>query len=97
MPMAQMEVKVVEYGFSEENESYYVTYRVKNLDLVSLKKLKERLKDPVVVICDELFLTVYFEERFYPFKSEEAQINPEDFLAREELEMTAYLLGLLED
>jgi len=53
--MAQMEVKVVEYGFSEENESYYVTYQVKNLDLESLKKLKERLQDPVVVICGELF------------------------------------------
>jgi hypothetical protein len=55
------------------------------------------LEDPAVVKCDDLYLTVYFDEKFYPFRSEEAQRNPEDFLTREELEMTAYLLDLLED
>ncbi len=95
--MAKLKVKIVEQGFSEEYKSYYVTYKVNNLDEEELKKLKERLEDPVVIKCDDLFLTVYFEEKFYPFKSEESKINPEDFLAREELEMTAYLLDLLED
>ncbi len=95
--MGKLKVKVVEYGFSKEDESYYVTYQVTNLDAGDLKKLKERLEDPFVVKCDDIFLTVYFEEKFYPFESEESQRNPEDFLAREELEMTAYLLGLLED
>lgn len=95
--MDKLKVKIAENGFSEEYGSYYVTYQVTNLDADTLKKLKERLEDPAVVKCDDLFLTVYFEEKFYPFRSEESQRNPEDFLAREELEMTAYLLDLLED
>lgn len=95
--MAQMEVKVAEYGFSEENKSYYVMYQVKNLDPEAVGKLAVKLEDPVVVKSGDLFITVYFEEMYYPFKSEEAQVNPEDFIAREELEMTAYLLDLLED
>lgn len=92
-----MKVKIAEHGFSEKYKSYYVTYQVTNLDSKSLKKLKERLEDPVIIKDGELFLTVYFEERFYPFGSEESKRNPEDFLAREELEMTAYLFDLLED
>lgn len=95
--MAKMMVKVVEHGFSKEYQLYYVTYQVTNLDSKTLNILKERLEDPVLIKGDELFLTVYFEEKFYPFKSEESKRNPEDFLAREELEMTAYLLDLLED
>lgn len=95
--MTKMKVKIAEHGFSEKYKSYYVTYQVTNLDSKSLKKLKERLEDPVIIKDDELFLTVYFEERFYPFGSEESKRNPEDFLAREELEMTAYLFDLLED
>ncbi|HEY0196370.1 MAG TPA: DUF5750 family protein [Methanobacterium sp.] len=95
--MDKLKVKITEHGFSEEFKSYYVTYQVKNLDKEALKKFEERLEDPAVVKGNDLFLTVYFEEKFYPFKSEESQRNPEDFLAREELEMTAYLLDLLED
>ena len=95
--MAKMMVKIADQGFSEEYQSYYVTYQVTNLDSETLKKLKERLEDPIIIKGDELFLTVYFEERFYPFRSEESKRNPEDFLAREELEMTAYLLDLMED
>lgn len=95
--MDKLKVKIAEYGFSKEYDSYYVTYQVTNLDPENLKKLKERLEDPAVVKCDDLFLTVYFEEKFYPFRSEESQRNTGDYFAREELEMTAYLLDLLED
>jgi hypothetical protein len=72
-------------------------YQVKNLDPEAVGKLAVKLEDPVVVKSGDLFITVYFEEMYYPFKSEEAQVNPEDFIAQEELEMTAYLLDLLED
>ncbi|HTX61769.1 MAG TPA: DUF5750 family protein [Methanobacterium sp.] len=95
--MNRLNVKIREYGYSEEYNSYYVTYQVSDLDKNALKKLEERLEDPLMVKKDDLFLTVYFDEKFYPFKSEESQINPSDFLAREELEMTAYLVDLLED
>lgn len=95
--MTKLKVKIAEYGYSKEYKRYYVTYQVTELDANSLRKLKERLEDPVMVKCNDLYLTVYFEERFYPFKSEESKNNPADFLAREELEMTAYLLDLLEE
>ena len=95
--MTEMKVKIAEHGFSKKYKSYYVTYKVSNLDSDAQKKLKDRLEDPIIIKCDELFLTVYFEDRFYPFGSEESKRNPEDFIAREELEITAYLLDLLED
>jgi hypothetical protein len=95
--MDKMLVKIVEKGFSEEYDGYYVTYQISNLDKKEINKLKERLEDPVEESNDYLHITIYFEEKFYPFKSEEAQRNPEDFLSREELEMTAYLIDLLED
>ncbi len=95
--MPKLKVKIAEHGYSSEYKKFYVTYQVTELDKNILKKLKERLEDPAVVKCDDLYLTVYFEERFYPFRSEESKRNPEDFMFREELEMTAYLLDLLED
>jgi hypothetical protein len=95
--MTNFKVKIAEHGYSDEYKRYYVTYQVTGLDHDGLKKLKERLEDPAVVKCDDIYLTVYFEERFYPFRSEESQRNRADFLAREELEMTAYLMDLLED
>ena len=92
-----MNVKIVEYGFSTDYESYYVTYKVNDLDRETLDKLKERLEDPVKVVCNDLYLTTYFEEKYFPFGSDDSKMNPEDFMAREEIEMTAYLLDLLED
>ncbi|MCE5214128.1 MAG: hypothetical protein LLF83_05350 [Methanobacterium sp.] len=95
--MNKLQVKIVENGFSEENNKYYVTYQVKNLDTDIINKLINRLEDPAEIRGDHLYITIFFEEEFYPFKSEESHRNPEDFLAREELEMTAYLIDLLED
>ena len=95
--MKKLKVKIQELGYSTERESYFVTYQVSNLEEDSLNKLQERLEDPIIVKGDNLYLTVYFEEKYYPFRSAEAQRNPADFIAREELEMTAYLLDLLED
>ncbi len=95
--MGKLKVKITEYGYLKEYNSYYVTYQVTNLDLDTLNRLKERLEDPAVIKCEDLFITMHFEEKYYPFGSEESKRNPEDFLAREELEMTAYLVDLLED
>lgn len=91
-----LQVKIVEYGFSENYARYYVTYKVTDLNAETLSKLKDRLKDPVKIVCNDLYLTTYFEEEYYPFKSEDSQKNPEDFVAREEIEMLAYIIDLLE-
>lgn len=92
-----MQVNIAEYGFSEEYEKYYVTYKITDITDETVYKLKKRLKDPVKVMCNDLYLTTYFEEKYYPFRSGESEKNPEDFVAREEIEMLAYLLDLLED
>ena len=94
--LQNLQVKIVEYGFSENYARYYVTYKVTDLNAETLSKLKDRLKDPVKIVCNDLYLTTYFEEEYYPFKSEDSQKNPEDFVAREEIEMLAYIIDLLE-
>jgi hypothetical protein len=92
-----MDVKIVDYGFSEEFQSYYVTYKIIGMDEESLNKLKERVDDPTEIKCGEMYLTTYFEEEYFPFRSQEAKTKPDDFIAREEIEMVAYLTDLLED
>jgi len=91
-----MKVKITDYGLSE-NSKYFVTYRVFDVDKNTLNKLKERIEDEIEIKSRELFLTVYFDEGYFPFRSDESKFRTEDFIAREEIEMTAYLLGILED
>ena len=45
---------------------------------------------------NEIFLNVYFDKEYYPFGTSDSQNRFEDYQAREEIEMTAYLLELLE-
>jgi hypothetical protein len=92
-----MEVKIVDYGVSEEFEKYYITYQVKGLNSQEIAQLQVRLEDPLVVKCDELYLTTLFDEDYYPFHTADARARMEDYIAREEIEMTAYILDLLEE
>ncbi|MEG3225212.1 MAG: hypothetical protein BME94_06785 [Methanobacteriales archaeon Met13] len=92
-----MKVKIVDYGFSEDFNKYYITYQVQGLDSDELAQLQLRLEDPLVLKGDQLYLTTHFAEEFYPLRSIDAQEKMEDYLAREEIEMTAYLLDVLTD
>jgi len=92
-----MEVKIVDYGVSKEFGKYYITYLVKGLNPHEISQVQIKLEDPLVVKCDELYLTTFFDEEYYPFHSADAQARMEDYIAREEIEMTAYILDLLED
>lgn len=91
-----MKVKIIDYGLSD-NSKYFVTYRVFDIDKNNLNKLKERIEDEINIKSGELFLTVYFDEGYFPFGSDESKFRRQDFIDREEIEMTAYLLGILED
>jgi hypothetical protein len=93
----QLKVKITDYGFSDSLKRYYVTYHVTGLDDEDFSNLISRLEDPVMVKGNEIYLNVYFEEDYYPFGTEDSKSRLEDYLAREEIEMTAYLLDLLED
>jgi len=92
-----MDVKIVDYGVSMPSQRYYVTYRVTELDHETRKKLEERVEEETTLEKEDLLIKIYFEEKYYPLGSQEAQYKLEDFIAREEIEMTAYLTGLLED
>ncbi len=92
-----MKVEVSDYGFKKELKKYFMTYRVGDINQEWLRKLKSRIEDELKEKAGELFITVYFDGDYFPLASQESTIMREDFIAREEIEMTAYLLGLLED
>jgi hypothetical protein len=93
-----MEVKIIDYGSpSKDSKKYYVKYSVFDIEKNTLNKLKDRVEDETEVKDGELFLTVYFDEGYFPFGSDESKFRRQDFIAREEIEMTAYLLSILED
>lgn len=90
-------VKIIDYGFSDSLKSYYVTYKVTGLTGEELNKLNGLLEDPVTIKENELYMNVYFEKDYYPFGTADSKSRLEDYLAREELEMTAYLSDILVD
>jgi hypothetical protein len=92
-----MEVKIVDYGFSDDFGKNFITYRIKGLENEQLAKLQTRLEDPIVIRGDEIYLSTYFEKEFYPFHTTDAQNRMDDYVAREEIEMSAYILDLLEE
>lgn len=93
----QLTVKIIDYGFSDSLKSYYVTYKVTGLTGEELNKLNGLLEDPVTIKENELYMNVYFEKDYYPFGTADSKSRLEDYLAREELEMTAYLSDILMD
>lgn len=92
-----MRVKVFDYGFDEGACRNYVKYRVSGLDPESIAKLQKRLEEDTEIEGDDMIITVYYEREYYPFGSEEARIRMEDFIAREEIEMTVFLTSVLQD
>ena len=87
----------MDYGFSGEIDKFFVIYKISDISDETKNTLKERIIDELNEKLGILYLTIYFDKDYFPFKSEEARLCPADFIAREEIEMTAYLLGILED
>ena len=86
-----MKVEIFDYG-SDSND-YYVTYKVTGLD----SEDQERLRGNVELKNGDMFITTHFEEKYFPLGSADAHSRIDDFIAREEIEMTVYLTSLLED
>ena len=93
--MAWMKVEIFDYGSDETN--YYVVYRVTGLDLDEEERLQGNVEGDVDIKNDGMYITTHFEEKYYPFGSDAAKCRIEDFIAREEIEMTVYLTSVLED
>jgi len=88
-------VKIFDYGSDAKN--YFVVYKVTGLEQDEQERLQGNIEGDVEIKDDEVYITTYFDEKYYPFGSEAAQCRIEDFIAREEIEMTIYLTSVLED
>jgi len=89
-------VKVDDYGLSED-DMYFVTYRISNLDEDSLNFLVNNLEGETVVEDEDLLLNIFYSKKFFPFGSDDAKFRMEDFIKREEIEMTYFISSFLED
>ena len=97
-----MLVKVVDYGKKESDDENledlnYVKYKVSGLDEDSQKKLIENLDEETEIVSGYLMIMVYYKKEYFPFGSNDAAIKPEDFIARDEIEMTVFLSAVLEE
>lgn len=90
-----MIVDIKDYG--KCGEKYFVEYRVSNLSSNQMKFLNENLEDETKIENGILIIKLYFDEKLYPFQSDVAQIRLDDFIAREEIEMNAFLSSFLDD
>lgn len=89
-----MIVKITDYGQGEVN---FVKYLVSGLSKEQLTFLDENLDEKTAVEGDNLLITAYFDEKLYPFQSEVAKFRLDDFISREEIEMTVFLSSFLDD
>ena len=91
-------VNICDYGLNDEEE-YYVTYRIYDLDDKTKDYLVNTLEGKITVEDNSILFDVVFPEKIFPFKTEEAKLKPDDFIARarEEIEMGFFITGLLED
>lgn len=83
-------------NFDENAEVPFIDYNVLGLSAEQMNYLNKNLVDKTYIDEDILKIRVYFEEVF-PFQSAIAKIKLDDFIAREEIEMYAFLSGFLED
>lgn len=89
-----MIVRISDFGCSEKN---FVKYEIFQLTQNQINYLKENLDEDMVVDENKLTLTMYFDDKLYPFQSNVSKTRLDDFIAREEIEMAMFLSGFLED
>ena len=80
-------VNICDYGLNDEEE-YYVTYRIYDLDDKTKDYLVNTLEGKITVEDNSILFDVVFPEKIF---------KPDDFIAREEIEMGFFITGLLED
>ena len=90
-----MIVNIADYG--EIGEKNFIAYDVRGLLAEQIEYLHSNLDEKTSIDGGILRITMYFEPKFYPFQSEVAKVRMDDFIAREEIEMNAFLSSYLED
>ena len=89
-------VKVEDYGVAEE-EMHYVTYRASGLTDKELDFLLNNLEGETILEDGDLLLNIFYSKKFFPFASDDAHFKVDDFIKREEIEMTYFISSFLED
>lgn len=93
-----MQVKIFDYGMDGRDEKeYYVVYKVTGLSEDDVYKLQGNVEGDLELKNGDVFITTYYEKKYFPLGSEAARLRTDDFIAREEIEMTVYLTSILED
>lgn len=90
-----MDVRIVDYG--ENADGGFISYNISGLSQNQLEFLNNNLDDETQITNDILILKTKFKKEFFPFQSRESKIKVEDFISREEIEMTIFLSSFLED
>ena len=93
--MVLMIVKITDYG--NDGDKKFVDYSVCELSQKQLDFLDENITDDTQVDGDVLKIRMFFDDELYPFQSEVAKFRMDDFIAREEIEMSVFLSSFLED
>lgn len=92
-----MRVEIIEYG-QKNNKTSYIKYKIKPLTPEAIKYLQKNIPETITQTNkDTIILTAEYPNHIYPLQSQEAQNKPSIFIKREEIEMTAYISGVLED
>lgn len=89
-----MIVKILDYGGDGEK---FIEYGVFGLTSNQMEFLNENLEEETSIEGDVFKLRMCFSKDLYPFQSEVAKYRLEDFIAREEIEMTVFISSFLED
>ena len=89
-----MIVKITD--FDENADIPFIDYDMFGLSLNQWNYINENLSDETSIDEGVLKIRVYFEDIF-PFQSDIAKIKLDDFIAREEIEMNAFISSFLED
>lgn len=90
-----MIVNITDYGCAEDN--CFVEYLVSGLSQNQLNFLNDNLEEETRIEEDNLLIKMYFKRELYPFQSDVAMFRLDDFIAREEIEMTVFLSSFLEE
>ena len=67
-------VNICDYGLNDEEE-YYVTYRIYDLDDKTKDYLVNTLEGKITVEDNSILFDVVFPEKIFPFKTEQKRLN----------------------
>ena len=77
--------------------SIYITH-LYSIDNISVHNfLLNNLEGETILEDGDLLLNIFYSRKFFPFASDDAHFKLEDFIKREEIEMTYFIASFLED